>query len=96
MDQHVLEEHDVSTVLDGADSHIQPVDLRVERERELHFFEAHPDLEHQLVDQWVALDGDALIAHGPDLDDVLRRAEGAGHPNPFVARVLDPTASYVF
>jgi len=96
MDQQVLKEHVTPTILDEVDDRVQPVDLRVERARELAFFDAHPDLERQLIDQWVALDGDAMIAHGPDLDDVLQRAEDAGHPNPFVARVLDPTASYIY
>ena len=96
MDQQTLQEHNTVAIPDDADERVQPVNLLVERARELEFFDAHPELEHQLVDEWVALDGDALIAHGPDLDDVLRRAEDAGHPNPFVARVLDPTASYIF
>lgn len=71
-------------------------DLQVERARELHYFDTRPELERQLVGEWVALDGDELISHGSDLDEVLQRAEDAGHPNPFVTRVLDPTIAYVF
>ena len=79
-----------------ADDNLKVADLRIERARELHFLDTHPDLERQLVGQWVALDGDELISHDTDLDDVLQRAEEAGHPNPFVTRVLDPTVTYVF
>ena len=44
----------------------------------------------------MALDADELISHGTDLIDVVRRAADAGHPNPFLTRVLDPAVTYVF
>lgn len=71
-------------------------DLRITRSRELQFFDTHPELERQLAGQWVALDGDEVVGHGPDLDDVLQQAEDAGHPDPFVTRILDPAVTYVF
>jgi hypothetical protein len=82
--------------VDMKDEGMTAGDLRVERERELHFFDAHPDLERQLVGQWVALDGDQLISHGPDLGDVLQKARDAGHPHLFVTRVPDPAVTFVF
>jgi hypothetical protein len=84
------------TAVSITDDNVRATDLTIVRARELHFFDARPDLERQLVGEWVALDGDELISHGTDLDDVLQRAEDAGHPNPFVTRVLDPTVTYVF
>lgn len=86
---------DALDALSLTDDCVKPVDLRVERERELRFFDAHPDLERQLIGQWVALDGDELISHGLDLEGVLQRADDAGHPDPFIMRVLDPAITYV-
>lgn len=37
--------------------------------------------------EWVALDGDLLIAHGPDGREVLAEARRAGVAIPFVVRV---------
>jgi predicted DNA-binding antitoxin AbrB/MazE fold protein len=37
--------------------------------------------------QWVALDGDALIAHGSDGREVTQRAWQQGVKEPFVARI---------
>ncbi len=83
-------------MLSATDSHAKAVDLQVERDRELRFFQEHPELERQLVGQWVALDGEELVSHGTDLIDVVRRAADGGHPNPFITRVLDPAVTYVF
>lgn len=83
-------------MLSAIDAQIKPVDLQAERAQELHFFQEHPKLEQQLVGQWVALDGNEIISHGTDLSDVVRRVADAGHPNPFVTRVLDPAVTYVF
>lgn len=70
--------------------------LWIERERELRFFEAHPELEQQFAGQWVALDGDELISHGSELAKVLQAAQDAGHPTPFITRVPDPAVTFVF
>lgn len=94
MEQHVND--DVRLMSSVADADVAAVDLLVERERELHFFDTRPELEQQLAGQWVAIDGDELISHGPDLSDVLRRAEDAGHPNPLVARVFEPAVTHVY
>ena len=46
MDQQVLKEHVTPIILDEVDDRVQPVDLRVERARELAFFDAHPAGSH--------------------------------------------------
>ena len=66
------------------------------RERERLFFAAHPDLELELIGQWVALDGDELVAHGDDLAVVIEQARRAGHPHPFLTRVFDPASTFIF
>ncbi len=93
-DRHATD--DSLTMLSATDDHAKAVDLQVERVRELRFFQEHPELEQQLVGQWVALDGDELVSHGTDLIEVVRRAADMGHPNPFITRVLDPAVTYVF
>jgi len=87
---------DSLAMLSATADHAKAVDLQVERARELRFFQEHPELEQQLVGQWVALDGDELVSHGTDVIEVVRRAADMGHPNPFITRVLDPTVTYVF
>jgi len=86
----------VPNALIVTDDNVPAVDLLIEREHELHFFDARPELEQQLAGQWAAIDGDELISHGTDLTDVLQRAEDAGHPNPLVTRVFDPAIAYVY
>ncbi|HLG14306.1 MAG TPA: DUF5678 domain-containing protein [Blastocatellia bacterium] len=45
------------------------------------------DHRAQYEGEWVALDGDLLIAHGPDGREVMAEARGAGVAIPFVVRV---------
>lgn len=42
--------------------------------------------------QWVALDGDRLIAHGEDAKEVYAAAEASGVKYPMVTQVEDPNA----
>jgi hypothetical protein len=37
--------------------------------------------------QWIALDGDRLVAHADDLPGLLALARQAGHPHPFITAV---------
>ena len=78
------------------EQHGEKADLSLDREREMLFFANNPDLEEQLAGEWVALDGDTLISHGPDLSVVLLQARNAGHPHPFVTRVPDSAVTFVF
>ncbi|HXG68930.1 MAG TPA: DUF5678 domain-containing protein [Blastocatellia bacterium] len=43
----------------------------------------------QYLGQWVALDGDRLISHGPDARQVHNEAKAAGIKIPFVERVTE-------
>jgi len=97
--EKVMEQHVSDSVLSApgiSDNSVEPTDLLVERECELHFFDTRPELEQQLAGQWAAIDGDELISHGTDLTAVLQSAENAGHPNPLVTRVFDPAITYVY
>lgn len=94
-----MEQPIADAAADGADlarDTIDPVDLQVARERELRFLAAHPDLEQRFPGEWIAVDGEAVVANGDDLAGVLQRAEDAGHPDPFILSVPDPSLSYVF
>ncbi|HMV86652.1 MAG TPA: DUF5678 domain-containing protein [Blastocatellia bacterium] len=42
--------------------------------------------------QWVALDGDRLVAHGHDAGEVYAAAEAAGVKYPMVTQAEDPNA----
>lgn len=56
---------------------VPPVDLS----RELRWLKAH---RYEYPEQWVALEGDRLIAHGPQARDVYAAARAAGIKSPFV------------
>jgi Family of unknown function (DUF5678) len=45
--------------------------------------------------QWVALDGDRLIAHGPGHDDVWAAAQASGVYLPMVTFIDDPDKIYM-
>lgn len=67
---------------------VEPIDLS----RELNWLKAHRD---EYVGQWVALDGERLIAHGVDAHKVYQAAREAGLLSPFVEQVL-PTDDLPF
>lgn len=53
-------------------------------ERERAWIERHRD---EYLEQWVALDGDRLLAHGPDARAVYLTAREAGVRAPFVEQI---------
>jgi hypothetical protein len=53
-------------------------------EQERAWIEAHRD---EYLGEWVALDGDRLLAHGPDARKVYEAARAKGVEAPFVERV---------
>jgi len=54
------------------------------RRREMRWIEEH---RAEYAGQYVALDGDRLVGHGPDGRQVLAEARKAGMKVPFVARI---------
>jgi hypothetical protein len=47
----------------------------------------HAMLSEKYAGQWLAIEGDALVAHGPDLATVVRLAQEAGFPHPFITAI---------
>jgi Family of unknown function (DUF5678) len=62
----------------------QPAPAYDTHERERAWIESHRD---EYFDQWVALDGDRLLAHGTDAREVYLAARAAGVVVPYVERV---------
>jgi hypothetical protein len=50
----------------------------------------------EYIGQWVALDGDRLIAHGPDAKAVYAAARADGAERPLVDSVHDPDLPFVY
>ncbi len=67
---------------------VEPIDLSLE----LNWLKAH---RSEYIGQWVALDGERLIAHGVDARKVYQAAREAGLLSPFVEQVL-PTDDLPF
>jgi hypothetical protein len=66
----------------------QPIDLS----REMKWLKEH---RHEYMGQWVALDGDRLIAHGPNAREVYQAARETGIVSPFLEQIL-PTDELPF
>lgn len=63
-------------------------------QREMTWLRTHA---REYANQWVALDGERLIAHGVDAREVYEAAEADGAPLPMVTFVEDPdTVSILF
>jgi hypothetical protein len=58
-----------------------------QRDIEMRWLSEH---EAEFAGQWLALDGDRLIAHGPDAQEVYKEAFAAGVEAPFVVFAEDP------
>jgi len=56
---------------------VPPIDLS----RELQWLKEH---RHEYMEQWVALDEDRLVGHGPNAREVYAAARAAGVKSPFV------------
>jgi|SRR5712691_11058709 len=59
------------------------------REQELLWLRTHKHELSTLAGQWIALDGDTVLAAGPDPVDVIRQAKSKGVRSPFLHRVED-------
>lgn len=60
-------------------------------EKERAWVEAHRD---EFLDQWVALDGDNLIAHGTDARTVYDQARANGSASPYLVHIVPKVDAY--
>jgi hypothetical protein len=56
------------------------------------WIEAHRE---EFLDQWVALDGDHLVAHGTDARTVYDDARAQGVDSPYLVHVVPKVDAYV-
>jgi hypothetical protein len=92
--QQILEEamklppedrHRLRTALDRLEANGDSTPGYINNEQERSWIEAHRE---QYLNQWVALDGDRLIAHGADAKQVYDEARAQGTTSPYLERVL--------
>ena len=88
--QHLLAQQPQEPSRPARDRRVPPVPVPDSR-RELQWLVAHA---RAYAGQWVALDGDRLIAHGPQHDEVWAAAEASGVYLPLVTFVDDPDKVY--
>jgi hypothetical protein len=81
-----LDEAGVLTPAEAAPPKVKRVPM-IDASRELRWLKEH---RREYVGQWVALDGDRLVSHGPDARAVYLAAREAGVEIPFVAHVDPP------
>jgi hypothetical protein len=61
-------------------------------ERERAWVEVHRE---EFLDQWVALDGDNLVAHGTDARTVYDQARAKGSKAPYLVHIVPQVDAYV-
>jgi hypothetical protein len=88
--RHLLAQQPQEPPRPPRDQRVPPVPVPDSR-RELQWLAAHA---RAYVGQWVALDGDRLIAHGPHHHEVWAAAEASGVYLPLVTFVEDPDKVY--
>ncbi|MEW6283875.1 MAG: DUF5678 domain-containing protein [Candidatus Eremiobacterota bacterium] len=68
------------------------------REREQAWLRANAQLVAKLAGEWVVLEGETLVTHGPDYAQVREQARRAGIQIPFILRIPEsrpPDVYYV-
>ena len=73
------------------DERLKPIPVP-DSTRELRWLKEHA---REYAGQWVALDGDRLIAHGPDAKAVFAAADADGAYLPLVSQVEDPDRPFI-
>lgn len=76
---------------DELDRELQNTKSYRTHERERAWIEAHRE---EYLGQWVALDGDRLIAHGANAREVYLAARAAGVRSPFVEQIMPSLEPY--
>lgn len=58
------------------------------RATEMAWLASHLDqLQHEFPGEWIAIDGDSLVAHARDMRALYELAGAVGHPDPFVTAI---------
>lgn len=57
------------------------------RQRELRWLQTHREELRKFAGQWIAIEGEEIVAHGPNAAEVAREARSRGVRVPFIHRV---------
>lgn len=88
---HVL--HDAGVI----ELDVQPLPEANFRATEMAWLQAHHDeVQHDYPGEWIAVEGQEVVAHAADLPTLLQVAGNAGHPHPFVTLVSAAQPSVPF
>lgn len=89
MPNHAVNELHALNARGVIDLEVEPIMEDDGRAIEMAWLHAHQDyLQHNYPGNWIAVDGQQVVAHGADLPAVLQLAADAGHPHPFVTLVV--------
>ena len=62
----------------------------VPHQLELEWINRNAELLAQYAGEWIAIEGEQIVGHGPDLGQVLTAARESGHPQPLVFEAWSP------
>ena len=71
---------------------VKPLFASKDRTREFQWLNQH---RHQFMGQWVALEGDPLLAHSHDAKEVFARVRATGIERPLICLVEDPDVPFI-
>jgi hypothetical protein len=68
---------------------------RTDRDDTADWVLTHPELLHPYSDEWVAVVGHEVVAHGPSMSDALRAARERGYDDPLLVPVMPPDLIFI-
>jgi hypothetical protein len=68
---------------------------RTDHDDEADWVLTHPELLHPYSDEWVAVVGREVVAHGPSMSDALRAARDRGYDDPLLVPVMPPDLIFI-
>ena len=86
----------ISLVADGEQlAHDEPSAERADHDDATDWVLTHPEMLVGYSDEWVAVVGHEVVAHGPSLSDALRAARERGHDDPLLVLVTPPDVIFI-
>jgi hypothetical protein len=85
----ILNDQSIDSLRPTPSKRVPPITAKIDYSNELQWLAQHGQ---EYAGEWVAIDGNRLIAHGRNAREVFAAARSSGVPLPMVTQVDDPDA----